>query len=215
MINSSIYNFPDPELADEDGLLALGGSFDPECILEAYSNGIFPWYVENGLIHWYSLDPRCVLFPEKVKVSASMKQVFRKKEFEFSMNRAFANVIEACKSIPRKDDSGSWIDDEFVAAYIKLHQMGYAHSAECWLDGSLIGGLYGLKLGDVFYGESMFSLKSNASKFAFLSLVEHLKNEGVKLIDCQQETNHLMSLGSQLISRKTFTEMVRSLTKSG
>jgi leucyl/phenylalanyl-tRNA--protein transferase len=214
MRNSSIYHFPDPELADEDGLLALGGSFDPECILEAYRNGIFPWYVENGLIHWYSLDPRCVLFPAHVKVSKSMKQVFRKKEFEFSMNRAFANVIEACKSIPRKDDSGSWIDDEFVAAYIKLHEMGYAHSAECWLNGSLIGGLYGLKLGDVFYGESMFSLKSNASKFAFLSLVEHLKKEGVKLIDCQQETNHLMSMGAELISRKTFTEMVRSLTKS-
>jgi leucyl/phenylalanyl-tRNA--protein transferase len=211
---SLTYHFPDPELADEDGLLAIGGSFDPLCILEAYRNGIFPWYVENGLIHWYSLDPRCVLFPEKVKVSASMKQVFRKKEFEFSMNRAFANVIEACKSIPRKDDSGSWIDDEFVAAYIKLHQMGYAHSAECWLDGSLIGGLYGLKLGDVFYGESMFSLKSNASKFAFLSLVEHLKNEGVKLIDCQQETNHLMSLGADLISRKSFTEMVRKFATS-
>ena len=213
MRNSSSYHFPDPELADEDGLLALGGSFDPECILEAYRNGIFPWYVENGLIHWYSLDPRCVLFPAHVKVSKSMKQVFRKKEFEFSMNHAFANVIEACKSIPRKDDSGSWIDDEFVAAYIKLHEMGYAHSAECWLDGSLIGGLYGLKLGDVFFGESMFSLKPNASKFAFLSLVEHLKSEGVKMIDCQQETNHLMSLGAELIPRKSFTEKVRMLSK--
>lgn len=213
MKNSSIYHFPDPELADEDGLLALGGSFDPECILEAYRNGIFPWYVENGLIHWYSLNPRCVLFPAHVKVSKSMKQVFRKKEFEFSMNRAFANVIEACKFIPRKDDSGSWIDDDFVAAYIKLHNMGYAHSAECWLDGSLIGGLYGLKLGDVFFGESMFSLKPNASKFAFLSLVEHLKSEGVKMIDCQLETNHLMSLGAELISRKSFTEKVRKLSK--
>jgi leucyl/phenylalanyl-tRNA--protein transferase len=171
--------------------------------------------VENEMIHWFSLDPRCVLFPEHVKISKSMKQVFRKKEFEFSMNRAFENVIEACKSISRKDHSGSWINDDFVSAYIKLHKLGYAHSAECWFEGSLIGGLYGLKLGDVFFGESMFSKKNNASKFAFLSLVEHLKNEGVKMIDCQQETNHLMSLGAELISRKTFTEKVRTLTKSG
>ncbi len=207
------YTFPDPELADEDGLLAVGGTFDPECLLEAYRNGIFPWFIENGLIHWYSLNPRCVLFPDHLKVSKSMKQVFRKKEFEFTLNQAFPAVIEACKSVPRKDYSGSWISDEFVNAYIRLHEMGYAHSAECWHKGDLVGGLYGLKLGVVFFGESMFSIKPNASKFAFISLVEELKKQGLQLIDCQQETPHLMSLGAELIPRSTFTSMVRNLSK--
>lgn len=209
-----MFEFPDPETADDEGLLAIGGSFEPACLMEAYRNGIFPWYVEKGWIHWYSLDPRCVLFPEKLKVSKSMKQVFKQNKFRFTMNTAFQQVIESCKSIVRKDDSGSWIDERFVQAYIRLHELGIAHSAECWHNDKLIGGLYGLKLGKVFFGESMFSRESNASKFAFISMVDHFKEDGLQLIDCQQETDHLMSLGAEMISRKTFTEMVRQLTNT-
>jgi leucyl/phenylalanyl-tRNA--protein transferase len=209
----STFQFPDPDSADEEGLVAVGGNLSVDCILSAYRNGIFPWFIEAGSIFWYSLDPRCVLIPSHLKLSKSMHQVIRKGTFTFSMNTCFNEVIQSCKNIQRKGQSGSWIDDDILHAYLKLHELGYAHSAECKQDGILVGGLYGLKLGDVFFGESMFSTVPNASKFAFIAMVEKLKADGLQLIDCQQQTDHLMSLGAEMMPRKIFTKMVRELTR--
>jgi leucyl/phenylalanyl-tRNA--protein transferase len=182
--------FPPVELAEPDGLLAAGGDLSTERILLAYRSGIFPWY-EGEHILWWCPDPRFVLFPGELMISKSMKQVFKKNVFNFTINRAFPEVISECRGILRKDQDGTWITDEVKNAYIDLHHKGYAHSAEAWLNGELAGGLYGIRLGNVFYGESMFSKASNASKFAFISYVEQLKIEGVKLIDCQVYTEHL------------------------
>jgi leucyl/phenylalanyl-tRNA--protein transferase len=207
------FEFPDPESADEEGLVAVGGNLSVNCILSAYRNGIFPWFIEAGNIFWYSLDPRCVLIPSRLKISKSMQQVIRKGVFTFSMNTCFKEVIQSCKNVSRKGQSDSWIDDDILNAYLRLHELGYAHSAECKQDGVLVGGLYGLKLGNIFFGESMFATVPNASKFAFITMVEKLKADGLQLIDCQQETDHLMSLGAELMPRKLFTKMVRELSQ--
>ena len=205
------FEFPDPESADEEGLVAVGGNLSVNCILSAYRNGIFPWFIEAGKIFWYSLDPRCVLIPSQLKISKSMQQVIRNGGFTFSMNTCFEEVIQSCKNVSRKGQSGSWIDDDILNAYLRLHELGYAHSAECKKDGVLVGGLYGLKLGNVFFGESMFATVPNASKFAFITMVKKMKAEGLQLIDCQQQTDHLMSLGATLMARQEFTKMVREL----
>lgn len=200
--------FPPVEMADEDGLLAIGGDLSMDRLLLAYRNGIFPWY-ESKYILWWCPDPRFVLFPGELKISNSMKQVLKKGDLQFSFNRNFSGVISSCKSISRHDQEGTWITEDMRNAYINLHQHGYAQSAEAWQEGELVGGLYGLRLGNMFFGESMFSKVSNASKFAFIKFVQQLVADGVTLIDCQVYTAHLESLGARMISRKEFLHYVQ------
>jgi leucyl/phenylalanyl-tRNA--protein transferase len=202
--------FPPAEMADEDGLLAIGGDLSRERLLCAYRNGIFPWY-ENKYILWWCPDPRFVLFPAELKISSSMKKLLKKDAFTFSINRDFNAVISQCKSISRRGQEGTWITEEMRNAYNELHFAGYAHSAEVWLNGDLVGGLYGIRLGKIFYGESMFSRYSNASKYAFIKYVEFLKTEGVGLIDCQVYTAHLESLGARMIPRTDFLHLLKTL----
>ena len=200
--------FPPVELAEPDGLLAVGGDLSTERLLLAYRSGIFPWY-EGDHILWWCPDPRFVLFPQELVVSKSMRSVIKKKTFSFTINQAFAEVINNCKRIARKDQDSTWITDEVKNAYIELHKKGFAHSAEAWQDGKLVGGLYGVRLGNVFFGESMFSHVSNASKFAFISYIEQLISEGVQLIDCQVYSPHVESLGARLIPRKHFLQLLK------
>jgi leucyl/phenylalanyl-tRNA--protein transferase len=199
--------FPPVELAEPDGLLAIGGDLSTERLLVAYRSGIFPWY-EGDHILWWCPDPRFVLFPKEIVVSKSMQSVIKKKVFTFTVNQAFEEVITNCKKIQRRGQEGTWITDEVKRAYINLFKEGYAQSAEAWLDGKLVGGLYGVRLGNIFCGESMFAKVSNASKFAFIRFVEQLKAEGVQIIDCQVYTEHLESLGARMIPRKQFIRML-------
>ncbi|MEO6669350.1 MAG: leucyl/phenylalanyl-tRNA--protein transferase [Ferruginibacter sp.] len=210
LLNKEI-KFPPVSDADEDGFLAIGGDLSSQRLLEAYRNGIFPWYNEDDPICWWSPDPRCVLFPNKLHVSKSMQRVIKEKHFSFTINHCFEKVMRSCKSAQRKGQGGTWIQEEMVEAYTNLHNLGYAHSAEAWQQDHLVGGLYGIKLGNLFFGESMFSTVSNASKFAFIEFVQYLKKEGVQLIDCQQETVHLKSLGAEMIERSVFIELVNDL----
>jgi leucyl/phenylalanyl-tRNA---protein transferase len=202
--------FPPPDLSEPDGLLAMGGDLSTDRLLTAYRKGIFPWYEGNTPL-WWCPDPRFVLFPAALKVSKSTKALFRKEPFTFSVNQAFSSVIRGCKQTPRADQDGTWITDEVERAYIDLHHLGYAHSAEVWQDGVLVGGLYGVRLGRVFFGESMFSLVSNASKYAFISYVQMLQEDGVALIDCQVYTPYLESLGAKMIPRADFLRQLRVL----
>ena len=192
----------------EDGLLAMGGDLSVERLLHAYRNGIFPWY-EGDMPLWWCPDPRFILLPNKLFISKSMQQVMRKKQFHFTINKSFADVIHNCKKVLRPGQQGTWITDEVEMAYNKLHALGHAHSAEAWLDGKLVGGLYGIKMGKIFFGESMYSHVSNASKFAFIQFVKKLKKEGVVLIDCQVYTSHLESLGAEMIDRNLFLKIVK------
>ena len=200
--------FPPAEGADEDGLLAIGGDLSMERLLLAYRHGIFPWYEDNYIL-WWCPDPRFVLFPGELRVSNSMKQIIKKGELEFSVNRNFSGVISKCKSISRRGQEGTWITEDMRNAYVNLHLHGYAHSAEAWQDGELVGGLYGIRMGKLFFGESMFSTVSNASKFAFIRYVQLLQSEGVRLIDCQVYTSHLESLGARMIHRVDFLKFVK------
>jgi leucyl/phenylalanyl-tRNA--protein transferase len=202
--------FPPVHLAGPDGLLAIGGDLSVERLLLAYKNGIFPWY-EGEHILWWSPHPRFVLFPEELKVSKSMKQLLKQNTFDFTVNTAFEKVIDNCKTITRKGQTGTWITNEVNKAYSVLHKQGYAHSAEVWKNGKLAGGLYGVRLGKVFFGESMFSKESNASKYAFIKYVEQLKTEGVELIDCQVYTEHLERLGARMIPREEFCSKIKLL----
>jgi leucyl/phenylalanyl-tRNA--protein transferase len=195
--------FPPVDFAEPDGLLAIGGDLSAERLLLAYRHGIFPWY-EGRYILWWCPDPRFVLFPDELKISKSMKVLLKKNAFEFTVNKAFEQVIHDCKEIKRPGQKGTWITDEVESAYTELHKLGYSISAEVWQDGSLAGGVYGVLLGKVFFGESMFSRISNASKYAFIKFVEILKMKKVELIDCQVYTEHLESLGARMISRKEF-----------
>lgn len=205
-INKEIV-FPPVELAEPDGLLAIGGDLSTERLVHAYRSGIFPWY-EGEHILWWCPDPRFVLFPNELIVSKSMRSVINRGTFSFSANQAFVEVITNCKRISRKDQDSTWITDEVKNAYLELHKKGIAHSAEAWLDGKLVGGLYGVRMGNIFFGESMFSQVSNASKFAFISYIQLLEKQGVNLIDCQVYTEHLESLGARMISRKKFIELL-------
>jgi leucyl/phenylalanyl-tRNA---protein transferase len=202
--------FPPAEMADEDGLLAIGGDLSRERLLYAYKNGIFPWY-ENNYILWWCPDPRFVLFPQELKVSSSMKQLLKKSPLEFSIDTDFNAVISQCKAISRRGQQGTWITEEMRNAYNDLHFSGYAHSAEVRFNRELVGGLYGVRLGKIFFGESMFSRLSNASKYAFIKYVEYLRTEGVELIDCQVYTAHLQSLGARMIPRVQFLKLIHSL----
>ncbi|WP_111706353.1 leucyl/phenylalanyl-tRNA--protein transferase [Lutibacter citreus] len=197
--------FPPVHLANEDGLLAIGGDLTAKRLLLAYKSGIFPWYNQGEPIIWYSPDPRMVLFPYKLKISKSMKQVIRKNEFKVTYNQNFSKVISSCKDIYRVSDQGqTWITNEMQEAYINMNKLGIAKSVEVWKNNELVGGLYGVDLGTVFCGESMFSKVSNASKMAFIFLVQKLKKENYCLIDCQVYNNHLASLGAEEIPRKEF-----------
>jgi len=204
--------FPPVSMADEEGLLAIGGDLGTERLLLAYSSGIFPWYNEDEPICWWSPDPRFVLYPGELKISSSMKTVLQNGKYRFTINRAFTQVIQNCKAVTRKGQDGTWISPAMQQAYTTLHQLGYAHSAETWLDGKLVGGLYGIRMGTLFFGESMFSLQSNASKFAFIKYVQQLQREGVQLIDCQLHTSHLESLGAKMIPRELFTGILAANT---
>ena len=203
-------SFPPVHLSEPDGLLAMGGDLSLERILLAYRSGIFPWY-EGTHILWWCPDPRFVLFPEELKISKSTLTLLKKNAFDFTVNTAFGEVIDQCRSITRKDQEGTWITAAVKEAFIKLHQLGYAHSAEVWQHGELLGGLYGIRMGKVFFGESMFSKKSNASKFAFTRYVQLLQSEGVSLIDCQVYTPYLESFGAKMIERQTFVQMLGKL----
>ena len=202
-------SFPPVETADENGFLAIGGDLSPERLLEAYRSGIFPWYNEEDPICWWSPDPRFVLFPDELHVSKSMKQVISSNQFSFTINRAFEQVIRACSTVKRKDANGTWINEEMIEAYCRLHKYGHALSAEAWEDNKLVGGLYGIKMGELFFGESMFSMMTNASKFAFIKFVQQLQAEGLKLVDCQMHTGHLESLGAVMVPRKQFIEILK------
>ncbi|WP_374424811.1 leucyl/phenylalanyl-tRNA--protein transferase [Chromobacterium sp.] len=197
--------FPPTRLAlrEPNGLLAAGGDLSPQRILAAYSQGIFPWFSEGEPILWWSPAPRMVLCPAELKVSRSMDKVLRNQRYQIRVDTAFREVMAACAE-PRGQQQGTWIVPEMVEAYCRLHQLGYAHSFETWVDGELVGGLYGIGLGLMFYGESMFSRRSNASKLAFIHMVRHLQEQGVTMIDCQMHTRHLQSLGAKLVSRQTF-----------
>lgn len=198
--------FPPVQLSEPDGLLAVGGDLSVERLLLAYRSGIFPWYDEPPIL-WWSPDPRFVLFPDELKVSASMKQVLRRKQFRITFNEDFAGVITRCSSIPRPGQTGTWITPEMQEAYIGLHKAGYAMSVECWQHNELVGGLYGVKTGPFFFGESMFATVSNASKAAFITFVQTYAHE-LQMIDCQVHTEHLASLGAGFITREEFLEII-------
>lgn len=210
-------SFPPVETAQPDGLLAIGGDLSPERLLIAYRNGIFPWY-EREFILWWCPDPRFVLFPNELKINRSTRLLLKKNEtaapveqFQFTINKAFREVIHHCKKIIRPGQEGTWITDEVEAAYTRMHELGYAHSAEVWIEEKLVGGLYGIKLGKVFFGESMFSKISNASRFAFVNYVQQLIKEGIELIDCQVYTEYLESFGARMITGKEFNRYLRKL----
>ncbi len=201
--------FPDPESASAEGILAFGGDLHPDRLMLAYRSGIFPWYNEGEPIIWYCPDQRMVLFPKELKISKSMRRMMRRNEFTVTWNKAFVKVIRYCQKSPRKDQYGTWITDDMMEAYIKLHELGFAKSVEVWRDQELVGGLYGVDLGSVFCGESMFSKESNTSKLAFIHLVQTLEKENYDLIDCQVYNEHLESLGAREIPRKEFMEYLK------
>jgi len=201
---TDIIEFPPVSETSPEGILAVGGDLQPERLLLAYRNGIFPWYSEYDPIIWWSPDPRMVLFPDDLKVSKSMKQLLRRETFTVTFNTAFEQVIRACASIERPGQDDTWITNEMEEAYMELFEMGYITSAEVWCDDKLVGGVYGVNLGHMFCGESMFAYESNASKFGFIHLVRRLKAEGCQIIDCQMHTNHLASLGAYEVPREVF-----------
>jgi len=201
--------FPHPETADSNGLVAIGGDLSPQRLLLAYQYGIFPWYNEGDPILWWSPDPRCILYPNELHVSGSMKKQIKKNLFHVTFDKAFRSVVLKCRTTERKGQYGTWITPMMVEAYCHLHEMGYAHSIEVWDQQVLAGGIYGISLGKIFFGESMFSLKSNASKFGLIFLARHLLNRNFVLIDCQQNTPHARSLGATLIPRKKFLAHLR------
>jgi leucyl/phenylalanyl-tRNA--protein transferase len=199
--------FPPVETAlhEPNGLLAAGGDLSPERLLSAYRQGIFPWYSEGQPILWWSPDPRAVLFPERLHISRSLRKALRRSPYAITVDQDFAAVIQGCREVPRKQGPGTWIVSEMLQAYCRLHDRGHAHSIECWQGGRLVGGLYGVALGQVFFGESMFSLAPDASKIAFV----HLARSGkYRLIDCQQPSEHLSRLGAECIPRREFTRLV-------
>jgi len=199
--------FPNPSLAEEDGLLAVGGDLSTNRLLLAYQNGIFPWYNDDTPILWYSPHERFVLFPNELKVSKSMRQVLKSDRFRVTLDQNFADVIDACSSAGRKGQDGTWITDDMKQAYIRLHKEGHARSVEVWKDEKLVGGLYGVQVGEVFCGESMFSKVSNASKVALISLCN---TDKYKLIDCQVYTEHLESMGARMISREEYLSILQN-----
>ena len=199
--------FPDVTEADRDGILAVGGDLSPERLLLAYQSGIFPWFDSDDPILWWAPHQRMVLFPDELVASKSMRSILRKEIFTVTFNKDFRGVISNCSQIRRNGQRGTWITSEMIEAYVKLHELGFAKSVEVWQNNELVGGLYGIDLGHVFCGESMFSKVSNASKVAFITLVENLKIRKYKLIDCQVHNDHLESLGAREIERAEFMKI--------
>ncbi|MBI1907479.1 MAG: leucyl/phenylalanyl-tRNA--protein transferase [Rhodocyclales bacterium] len=208
--------FPPVESAldDPDGLLAAGGALTPEWLLAAYRRGIFPWYSGDQPILWWSPDPRLVLVPAQIKISRSLAKTLRRGHFEVRFDSAFAAVVTACAQ-PREPSGGTWITPAMQAAYLRMHEIGHAHSVETWCEGELVGGLYGIALGRAFFGESMFSHRSDASKVALAHLARHLESRGFAMIDCQMTTAHLLSLGAREMPRRVFSEQLATLTSAG
>ncbi len=203
--------FPHPDQADSHGLLALGGDLSVDRLLLAYSSGIFPWFSPGDPILWWSPDPRMVLFPSDLHVPRRLRRVIRQRRFHITLDRDFEGVIRACSISNNREHSGTWITKEMIRAYVDLHRAGYAHSVEAWYQGELAGGLYGVCLGGVFFGESMFYHVPDASKAAFVSLVHYLQAHGVRLIDCQVRTDHLSRFGAVEVQRKDFLRLLRRL----
>jgi len=204
--------FPDPELADSLGLLCYGGDLSSERLLLAYKSGIFPWYDDMSFdILWWSPDPRFVVYPEEVIFSKSMRKILRKKIFTITIDKCFRDVITQCAIVHKKNDRITWITKDMIEAYCELHRLGYAHSVESWLEDKLVGGLYGVSIGKIFFGESMFTKVDNASKAAFLTLVKILIKKDFKLIDSQVHTNHLESLGGKNIPRSVYLKTLKKL----
>lgn len=201
-------------LTEPDGLLAIGGDLIPSRLIDAYSRGIFPWNNDDQPVLWWSPDPRWIIFPQNIKVSKSMKKILRQKKFSVTFNHDFAAVMNAC-AVPRRDSEGTWITREISESFKQLHRLGYAHSVECWQDGELVGGLYGMAMGKVFFGESMFSRVSNASKVALVQLARVLTVCNFKLIDCQVHTRHLESMGAIPLSRDEFVSILRKHCQPG
>ncbi len=197
-------------LVKPNGLLAAGGDLSPERLIEAYRSGIFPWFNANETILWWSPDPRMVLFPSELRISRSLNKILRNSNYEVRVDSAFSQVIQACAE-PRKGQSGTWIHSDMVSAYTVLHEMGLAHSVETWVGGELVGGLYGIAQGKMFFGESMFSRIHDASKIAFVHLVKQLERWNFKMIDCQMKTTHLASFGAREIPRKEFSQKLKEL----
>ena len=207
-------------LTEPNGLLAIGGDLSPQRLLSAYQQGIFPWFNEDEPIMWWSPNPRMVLFPHELKISASLRKRLKKADYEVRYNTAFTSVMQHCAQTQRHKNSvntlsdtttHTWISPQIIDAYTALHQQGFAHSAETWVNGELVGGLYGVKIGNMFYGESMFHHASDASKIAFVHLVRHMQQQGVQMIDCQMKTAHLASLGAREISRAEFSDKLLEL----
>lgn len=198
-------------LREPNGLLAAGGDLSPQRLLEAYRQGIFPWFNEDDPLLWWSPDPRMVLFPAELKVSRSLRKALRQRDYEIRTDSAFQSMMRACAA-PRGNHGGTWISDAMIAAYVELHRRGHAHSVETWVDGELVGGLYGIAMGRMFYGESMFSRRTDASKIAFVHLVRQLQRWGFGMIDCQMKTAHLASLGAREIARADFSRHLVQLT---
>jgi leucyl/phenylalanyl-tRNA--protein transferase len=207
------FEFPDPETATEEGIVCFGGNLSPGMLLCAYRQGLFPWFSEDEPILWWSPDPRFVIFPEEAHASASMRKILRQGRFELKFDTAFHEVISACSLAKRPGQKGTWIGDDMIEGYCRLHELGYAHSAEAWAEGRLAGGLYGISLGRIFFGESMFTRVSNASKAAFLFLADFLKAKGFELIDSQVHTDHASSLGGRNIPRKEYLARLRKLLR--
>ena len=203
--------FPPADQTDRHGVVALGGDLSPERILKAYALGIFPWFNPGDPIMWWCPDPRFVLYPENLRVSKSMRPYFNQQKYTVTYDTRFREVMTACSHVERPGQrGGTWISEEMIDAYCQIHELGYAHSVEVWRDDKLVGGLYGVALGKVFFGESMFTRASNASKFGFITLVRQLREQGYTLIDCQQRTHHLTSLGAGSIPRADFLAHLRA-----
>jgi leucyl/phenylalanyl-tRNA--protein transferase len=203
------FDFPPVESSSPEGIVAVGGSLSPGMLLSAYSQGIFPWYTEGEPILWWSPEPRCVLFPEELHISRSMRTLLKKERFRISLDTCFDKVINACKKAPRPGQRGTWITDEMLDAYITLHRLGYAHSVEVWDGALLAGGMYGVSLGRCFFGESMFTLISNASKGALIHLTLLIENLGFIFLDCQVYSSHLGTMGAIQIPRQEFMSLLR------
>lgn len=199
--------FPDPSLSEDDGLLAIEGDLSPERLLLAYSNGIFPWFSDDEPILWWSPDPRFIVYPKDIRISHSMKKLLKKNTYRVSFDTCFRDVISNCSNT--RKETGTWITNEMIEAYCKLHELGYAHSVETWHQDKLVGGLYGISMGKCFFGESMFSTMDNASKVAFITLGKSLEEKGFSMIDCQVHTTHLESLGAVYITREKFLELIK------
>jgi len=210
---SDTIEFPPPHLASEDGLLAVGGDLSQKRLLLAYRMGIFPWFSNNEPILWWSPDPRLVLYPHEIKISKTLKKIIKKEVFKVTMDLAFNEVINQCAQIRMKKNQGTWIIEDIIEAYCQLHESGFAHSVEVWRQGELAGGLYGVSLGKCFFGESMFTLVSNASNVGLVKFVEHLKELSFDMIDCQVTTEHLIRFGAREITRTLFLKQLeKSLT---